>query len=91
MLHELKTWREPFEAVWDDLKSFEFRKNDRDFKVGDSLLLKEYVPAFDRYTGRVIVADVKHIQKGGIFCIPEGYCIMSLAIIKKIEGKDGGK
>jgi hypothetical protein len=88
MLHELKTWQEPFQAIWDDLKTFEYRLNDRDFKVGDVLMLKEFIPMHDAYTTRVIIADVKYILKEG-FSIPEGYCIMQLTIIKKVEGNKG--
>ncbi len=90
MLHELKTWQEPFQAIWDDLKSFEFRRNDRDFKVGDVLMLKEFIPMHDSYTTRVIIADVKYILKDS-FSIPEGYAIMQLVIIKKVDDNNGSK
>ena len=90
MLHELKTWHEPFQAIWDDLKTFEYRLNDRDFKVGDVLMLKEFIPMHESYTTRVIIADVKYILKDS-FSVPEGYAIMQLMIIKKVEGSNGGK
>ena len=35
MIHALKTLPEYFEAVLENKKTFELRKNDRDFKVGD--------------------------------------------------------
>lgn len=41
MVHELKTWNEYFEAVFMGHKTFEVRKNDRDFKKGDTLILKD--------------------------------------------------
>ncbi len=46
MNHPLKTWPGPFQAVWDGVKLFEYRVNDRDFKVGDMLALMEYDPVF---------------------------------------------
>jgi hypothetical protein len=46
MLHELKTDKSVFQAVLDNNKTFEVRKNDREFKEGDELWLKETV-----YTG----------------------------------------
>jgi len=38
--HFLKTWAEYFEAVKSGNKTFEVRVNDRDFKVGDILVLR---------------------------------------------------
>jgi hypothetical protein len=52
MEHELKTWPEYFQAVIDGTKTFEHRVNDRGFKNGDTLHLREYDPATKTYTGR---------------------------------------
>ncbi len=44
--HELKTWPRYFTPIWDGLKAFEVRKDDRtdSFSVGDELTLREWVP-----------------------------------------------
>ncbi|HHL0747950.1 TPA: DUF3850 domain-containing protein, partial [Streptococcus agalactiae] len=42
--HLLNCYPEYFEAIMDGTKTFECRYNDRDFKVGDELLLREYDP-----------------------------------------------
>ena len=52
--HELKTIDPYFEMVWNGNKKFELRKNDRDFKKGDALVLKEYIQSEERYTSRTI-------------------------------------
>jgi hypothetical protein len=77
MIHELKTWPEFFQPIVDGTKRFEWRRNDRDFKVGDQLLLKEW-ESNGGYTGRVVVVDVLWMIDEG-FNIPEGFCIMSIA------------
>ena len=73
-IHKLKTHPQYYQAIRDALKRFEFRKNDRDFKVGDKLILEEYNPELKEYTGR---ASHKRI-----YCILEdfqglenGYCV----------------
>jgi hypothetical protein len=44
-IHYLKTLPVYFDAVRRGDKTFEIRKNDRDFQTGDTLVLKEFDPA----------------------------------------------
>ena len=41
--HELKIYPKYFEAILDGKKTFEIRKNDRYFHVGDRIVLKEWI------------------------------------------------
>jgi hypothetical protein len=70
--HELKIWPEFFEQTRNGRKKFELRQNDRDFQVGDQLLLKEWEPPksgetyFDddfHYTGRELLVRVDYIMQ----------------------------
>lgn len=80
--HELKCWPEYFQAMIDGKKSFEFRKNDRDFKAGERLRLREYRPGhmLSRYTGRHMMAVIKSVWMG-LPNLSEGYCIMDILVI----------
>jgi hypothetical protein len=51
--HELKTWPKYFAAIRSGAKKFEIRRNDRDFAIGDTLILQEFDPDLDAYTGQV--------------------------------------
>lgn len=51
MIHELKIICNFFNDILFSNKNFEIRKNDRDFKVNDILILKEYNPIEKKYTG----------------------------------------
>jgi hypothetical protein len=77
-VHELKTWSEHFVDLLSGKKTFEFRRNDRDFKVGDTLVLREWSPRVERYSGEQMRLTVSHMLAGPAFGIPEGYVILSL-------------
>ncbi len=78
VMHELKVWPEYFKAIMDGVKSFEIRKNDRDFSVGDELALQEFDPDAKVYTGNVIYCHVTYILSGGQFGIDPGYVAMGI-------------
>jgi hypothetical protein len=44
MTHELKSTPDFFKAIRSGHKTFEIRENDRNFKVGDVLVLREFIP-----------------------------------------------
>lgn len=80
--HDLKCWPEFYLPVEGERKAFEVRKNDRDFRVGDLLLLREWSPAMEAYTGDCCVREVGYVLEGrdagGAGGIEPGYCVMSL-------------
>lgn len=78
MVHELKLWKMYFDEVFMGYKTFEIRKNDRDFKKGDTLILKEWDSFRQVYTGRQLARKVTFILEGGSFGLEEGYVIMSI-------------
>jgi hypothetical protein len=51
-VHDLKVWPEYFRDIITGRKHTEFRQHDRDFQVGDVLLLREWDPDKKEYTGR---------------------------------------
>jgi hypothetical protein len=85
MIHELKTWPQFFQDVKQGIKAFEIRKNDRNFKVDDILILREYNLETDTYSGDQIYCQVTYLLEGGQFGINHGYCIMQ---IEHTDGQD---
>lgn len=77
MVHELKVWPEYFQPLSIGTKDFEIRTNDRNFKVGDTLHLKEWNPKVERYTGRWISRRITYMVQG-IFGLPKDICVMQL-------------
>lgn len=80
--HVLKTWPEPFQAVWDGRKTAEFRRNDRGFREGDYVELLEYDPKSKYFSGRKIMARITHVVGGpSPFGIPDGFAMLSFALV----------
>ena len=73
--HELKILPEYFIAVKGGRKTFEIRKNDRDFKVGDNLILKEIYPNSDNYTGREVSRRITYVTD---YAQKENYVVMAI-------------
>lgn len=61
MIHDLKIWPCFFEATATGLKTNEVRKNDRDYRRGDILNLREWDPETQKFTGRGISVEVTHV------------------------------
>lgn len=77
MSHDLKCWPEPYQAIVDGLKTFEWRRDDRNFRVGDRLNLREWDPATKKYTGRRTTAEVIYLLRDA-FEVPRGFVVMSI-------------
>mgnify|MGYP001600634532 CR=1 FL=1 len=87
--HELKSWPEHFEDVARGEKRFELRWNDRDFKRGDILFLREWqrggtdeVVGAGKYTGRELRVIVTFIIRAGedeptYDALSKGWIVMS--------------
>ena len=72
--HSLKILPEYFEDVTLKGKRFELRKNDRDFKLGELFVLREWKD--EQYTGRFFIQSIKYILKDcEKFGLQDGYCI----------------
>lgn len=82
--HELKTWPEAFGAIDDGWKTFEWRKADRNFEEGDRVLLREWDPTKETYTGRELSAEVGFVLRAPAFGVPEGYCAFSLIDVEDV-------
>lgn len=77
IIHDLKLQQPYFDAVWHRRKLFEVRLNDRNYKVGDQLLLREYDPKDNTYTSMCVIGTVSYIMSDFIG-LKEGYILLGL-------------
>lgn len=80
-IHALKTEPRFFHDVRDNGKNFEVRKNDRDYQVGDVLILCNYHPErFDYYVSpyHALMRRVTYVLHGGQFGIDAEHCVLGM-------------
>ena len=58
MIHELKIKPQYYEDIKIGIKTFEIRKNDREFNLGDILILNEYDSGAGTYNGHILIVRV---------------------------------
>ena len=75
-IHKLKVWTEFYVDLESGLKKFEIRINDRDYKVGDYLLLCDYNKNTDEYSGKEIFKQITYIVEG--FGLKDGYICLGI-------------
>ena len=76
IMHNLKTIPPYFEQVRFGIKTFELRKDDREFCVDDLLHLMEYKD--NAFTGEAVTVEITHILRDAPqFGLMPGYCIIS--------------
>jgi ASC-1-like (ASCH) protein len=89
-VHELNTWPEYLNAIMGGRKRFEVRVNDRNFKIGDRLLLREYIRPERKslklrhdgyFTQRWARCEITYIMPGGQFGLQEGWCVLSIKLL----------
>ncbi|WP_317988492.1 DUF3850 domain-containing protein [Escherichia coli] len=76
--HDLKIYPEFFSAVCTGVKRAELRKNDRDYRVGDTLHLMETPRGSCHRTGEFINVTITHIADVGEWM--PGYVLLSVEL-----------
>lgn len=81
-IHELKCWPALFTPLVEGVKTCDLRFDDRDYQVNDILILHEWYPDIQEYSGRVAWARVLHILKDESFGLKPGWAALSVEVFK---------
>lgn len=74
-IHDLKILPQYFKPVLDGEKNFELRKDDRNYQVGDEVILREWNG--EKYTGWGVSRKIKYVLRDcPQYGLMEGYCIL---------------
>lgn len=85
--HYVKSWAHFFDAIEAGKKLHDLRKLDRDYKVGDFLVLQRYDNINGEYTGEEIKVEITYITSNKVPCafsssaLDKDYGIFSLRLV----------
>lgn len=85
-VHALKCWPDYYAEVVAGRKAFEIRYNDRNFQVGDVLVLQEWSLGTQQYTGEMVSRTITYMTD---FEQKPGFVVLSLrddAALTPVEG-----
>ena len=87
MMHRLKTLPQYYQPIIEGRKPFEIRKNDRNFQIGDEVILNEWDG--ENYTGRFSVAIIMDIFDIS-FLLPNyvAFTIKLLGVYEEINNEE---
>lgn len=84
-IHILKVWPDYYLALRLEIKTCEIRMtSDRDFRVGDILLLREFIPELERFTGRELYRKITFID--GLVHAGKVYTDFAILSVKPLTG-----
>lgn len=73
--HQLKVWPVYYKRIQSGEKSFELRKNDRDFQTGDFVSLNEWDPKTQTYSGNQTDVKITYVLQDPKFGLKKGFCV----------------
>ena len=74
MTHTIKVLPMYYEPIVSNIKHFELRKDDRDYQVGDFVILREWINGV--YTGREMGIRIKYVIRDRVeYGLMKGHCI----------------
>ena len=85
--HQLKSWSRFFRPIVAGERTHELRRNDRKYRVGDRILLREYDPNSQTYTGSFCEAVITSMTSQDVPCavsdqgLNPDFCILSVRLL----------
>ncbi|WP_162806722.1 DUF3850 domain-containing protein [Sphingosinicella terrae] len=88
IVHELKCWPKFFGPIIEGRKRHDLRRaGDRDFRIGDRMVLREFCPQSEEYTGRSQTVEISYITSAKEPCalsdqaLHGDFCILSIMLV----------
>lgn len=89
-IHIVKSWTWLFQAIKSGIKTHDIRDmTERDYKVGDQLMLREFDQTKGEYTGEALLVDITYITDNKTPCAFSSACLdkkFGILSIRKANG-----
>jgi hypothetical protein len=89
-VHHVKSWPQYFGPIKNGQRTHDLRRNDRGFQVGDAMVLEEFDPQAQKYTGETCEVEITSMTSMSQPCavsseaLDPAFCILSIKrMIKK--------
>ena len=83
-VHHVKSWPQYFVRIKEGQRTHDLRRNDRDFQVGDTMVLAEFDPQAQNYTGQTCEVEITSMTSMSQPCavsseaLDPAFCILSI-------------
>ena len=81
--HYLKTVQPFFSEVKKGAKTFEHRRNDRNFQVGDEVYLQEYDLMHDSFSGQEVRGTITYVLTDRVG-LDKDFCVFSIKVTQHL-------
>lgn len=88
-VHHVKSWPQYFVPIKEGRRTHDLRRNDRDFQMGDRMLLAEFDPQAQKYTGDTCEVEITSMTSMSQPCavsseaLDPAFCILSIKRVVK--------
>lgn len=87
-VHEVKCWPQYYEAAVMGHKPFELRKNDRDYRIRDHLVLCAWDPMTQEFIGPRATFEITYILAGDGFVLGPDMCVLGIKPLNSHAGAE---
>ena len=88
-VHHLKSWPQYFVPIKEGQRTHDLRRNDRDFHVSDTMVLEEFDPKTQKYSGETCEVEITSMTSTSQPCavsseaLDPAFCILSIKRVVK--------
>ncbi len=88
-VHHVKSWPQYFASIKEGQRTHDLRRNDREFQVGDLMILAEFDPQAQKYTGETCEVEITSMTSTSQPCavsseaLDPAFCILSIRRVFK--------